>query len=427
VAYRPTALGGRTVIRAGMGMFYQPYGTMPFGSSTTNQPGFSQTTPVVGTLDGYLTPYATLSNPFQDGISQPAGAANGLNTDLGKSITFVRPNLDGPYLVRWTFAVQKEIIPNLAAEIGYVGSHGLHLAFDRDINPVPAQFLSTSPFRDQTTINTLTANVSNPFQGLLPNTNLNGSTVGLAQLLRPYPEYYGDNSLRKASDNLGSSIYHLVDMRVEKRLSHGVQFLVSYSISKMISAVSMLNPTDPAPERRIATEDRPQRLVISAGYRLPFGRGMAVAGNAPPWLNAVIGGWKVGGIWTKQTGPLLGWGNVIFYGGDLQNAPRNLDRAFDTSRFNTVSSQQLANNIRRFPSAFTNSRADGPNNVDLNLQKEFRIKEDFRLQFRMEAFNALNHTLFAGPNVTPTSAAFGKITSQANISRFIQMSLRLAW
>ena len=427
LAYRPALLGGRTVIRAGMGMFFQPYGTMPFGSSTTNQPGFSGSTPVVATNDGYLTPYATLNNPFPDGIGRPVGAANGLNTDLGKAITFVNPTLKAPYLVRWTFSVQKEIAQNLAVEVGYIGSHGLHLTFDRDLNFVPASALSTSPARDQAVINTLTSNVTNPFRGLLPNTNLNGSTVALSQLLRPYPQYFGDNSLRISPENMGYSIYHLVDARVEKRLSHGFQFLVSWSISKMISGVSMLNPSDLAPERRIAAEDRPQRVVISGGYRLPFGKGNLIGRNAPRRLNAIIGGWKVGGIWTKQTGPLLGWGNVIYYGGDLHSDPRNLDKAFDTTRFNTVSAQQLASNIRTFPSAFSNLRADGPNNVDLNLQKDTQIKERFRLQFRIEAFNALNHTLFAGATVAPTSAAFGRITSQANISRFLQMSLRLAW
>ncbi len=130
---------------------------------------------------------------------------------------------------------------------------------------------------------------------------------------------------------------------------------------------------------------------------------------------------------TFQSGPLLGWGNVIYYGGDINLDPRRISGAFDTTRFNTVSAQQLANNIRTFPTAFSKLRQDGPRNLDLSLQKDFALHERFRLQYRVEAFNALNHPLFNAPSLTPTSADFGRITGQTNISRFLQMSLRLAW
>jgi Carboxypeptidase regulatory-like domain len=432
LAYKPDAFGGRSVIRAGIGMFYQSYGTLPFGQEPTaagvNQPGFSQTTPVVATNDGYLTPYATLSNPFPGGIIPPPGATLGLNTNQGKTINYINPTLDAPYLVRWTLSAQREVAQNLVVEFGYIGSHGLHLAFNRDLNYTARSALSTSPARDQAAINLLTSNVANPFQGLLPATNLNGSTVTVAQLLRPYPQYFGDNSVLVQPQNLGYSSYQMLDARLEKRLSHGLQFLVSYSFSKMISAISMLNPSDPSPERRIASEDRPQRFVISSGYQLPFGKGKLLAKGARPWQDALIGGWKVSGIMTIQSGPLLSWGNLIYYGGDLNLDARRVSGAFDTTRFNTVSAQQLANNIRTFPTAFSNLRADGPKNLDLSLQKDFALRaERLHLQYRVEAFNALNHTLFNGPSLTPTSADFGRITGQANISRFLQMSLKLAW
>jgi hypothetical protein len=430
LSYVPGFLGRRTVIRAGWGMFYHTYGTLPFGEYDGPgqiQLGFSETTPFVATLDGYLTPYATLSNPFPGGINRPGGAAKGLDTNLGSTIDTVNSNLGGPYMLRWNFSVQRELAQNLMAEAAYIGSHGVHLTFDRDLNFVPRSALSTSPFRDQTTINMLTSNVANPFAGLVPNTSLNGSTVALSQLLRPYPQYYGDNSLRTRPENLGYSIYHLLGVRIDKRFSHGLQVLTSWSFSKMIAATSMLNPSDPAPERKVPTEDRPQVLVLSGSYELPFGKGKLLGASASPWQRALIGGWKLGGIATIQSGAALAWGNVIYYGGDIRLNPRAIGGAFDKTKFNTISAQQLAQNIRSFPSAFSNLREDGICNLDLTLQKETPIKERFRLQFRVDAFNALNRTQFAGPTLTPTSAAFGQITSQANISRFMQMSLRLAW
>jgi hypothetical protein len=97
------------------------------------------------------------------------------------------------------------------------------------------------------------------------------------------------------------------------------------------------------------------------------------------------------------------------------------------TRFNRNSAVQLANNLRTFPSQFTTLRADGVNNLDLSAIKNIPIKENLRLQFRGEFFNALNHPEFNPANLTPTSTAFGAITSQANLARSIQLALRLVW
>ena len=127
-----------------------------------------------------------------------------------------------------------------------------------------------------------------------------------------------------------------------------------------------LNDFD-AHELRIAGDDRPLRLVTSLSYELPFGK------------NKVYGGWVLNGIYTWQVGAPLGWGNLIYYGGDLNLEPRNIDRAFDVTRFNTVSAQQLANNVRVFPSRFSNLRQDGANNLDFSILKDtmpFRQAQD---------------------------------------------------
>jgi hypothetical protein len=83
--------------------------------------------------------------------------------------------------------------------------------------------------------------------------------------------------------------------------------------------------------------------------------------------------------------------------------------------------------VRVFPSAFGNLRQDGVNSVDLSAIKQFSFRERVKLQYRFEAFNAFNHPVFAAPNTTPTSTAFGTITSQANSPRTVQMGLRMEW
>ncbi len=418
-AYTPASLGGKTVVRGGFGIFFATHG--PKG---INQPGFSQTTQFVPTNDGYLTPYATLDNPFPGGIQDPAGAADGINTYLGRGITFFNPAVAQPYTGRWTITIQQQVANDLVVELAYIGNRSLHLPVNENLNFVAAEYLSTSPFRDQVVINRLTANVPNPFQGLLPGTNLNGSTISKSQLLVLYPQLTG---LTKESVTDGYSNFHSFNAKVEKRLSYGLQMLANLSISRTMEATSRLNASDPAYEYIVADQDRPYRLVLSGSYDLPIGKGKAFVSSAGPWLDRLVGGWAASSICTFQGGAPLGWGNLIYYGGDLNYNPRNIDGAFDTTKFNTVSSQQLAQNIRTFSSRFSNLRSDPIRNLDVALIKNTAITERVNLQFRAESFNVTNRAQFSNPSLSATSANFGKVTSQANFPRLIQMALRLSW
>jgi hypothetical protein len=265
----------------------------------------------------------------------------------------------------------------------------------------------------------LTAAVANPFAGLLPGSTINGSNVARSQLLRVYPHFTG---VTERTVPQGSSYFHMFQARVEKRFSHGVQFLGNYLFSKLIEKRTRLNDFDPAPEKRIASDDRPQRFVASVNWDLPFAR------FAPDrYTRRVVGGWTVNAIYTKQAGSPLGWGNVIYFGGPLNLDPRNIDRAFDVTRFNRNNNEQLVSNVRRFPSQFSTLRQDGVNNLDFSLIKNNPIREGVNLQFRCEFFNSANHATFNAPTLAPTNTAFGTITSQANLARSVQMALRLVW
>jgi len=191
------------------------------------------------------------------------------------------------------------------------------------------------------------------------------------------------------------------------------------------------NATDVAPEKRVASDDRPLRFVLSGSYTFPFGRGKRFDLRHGA-LNRIVGGWVLNSIYTNQIGAPLTFGsNIIYYGGPLNENPHpsNLDQPiFDTTRFNTVSSQQLGSNIATFGTRYGNLRQDGAANVDLSMIKDTAITEKVKLQFRFEAFNAFNRPEFDAPSsLTPTSSTFGKLTTQPNLPRSIQMALRLAW
>jgi Carboxypeptidase regulatory-like domain len=412
----------KTVIRGGGGIFYFPYGI-----AGNNAPGFSQTTPLVATNDGYLTAAATLANPFPNGIQRPSGSSLGLATSLGQSITYYDPNPGYAYSARWQVSVQRELFPNVLLEIGYIGNKAVKMPVNHNFNGTPLQYLSTSPFRDQATIDRLSANVANPFAGLLPGTSLNGSVIARSQLLAAFPQYSGAGGVVGQSFTDGSSWFHALDARIEKRFSHGFLMLVNFQWSKLMEKRSRLNDNDPFLEKRIAAEDRPYRLVWSGTYDLPFGRGKAVMKSANRVVDYVVGGWNVNLITTFTTGTALGWGNVIYLGGPLNLDPHNVDNSFDVTQFNRVSAQQLGSNLRTFPTRFANLRADTVQQVDFSIIKALRITEKVRMTYRCEFFNSTNRAIFNPPDLGPTSSTFGKITSQANTPRRIQMGLRLVF
>ena len=413
---------GKTVIRGGAGIFYFPYGI-----AGNQAPGFSQTTPLVATNDGYLTAAASLVNPFPGGIQTPSGSSLGLATFAGKNITFYDPNPGYPYSTRWQLSVQRELFPNVLLEIGYIGNKAVKMPVDHNLNGTPLQYLSNSLLRDQANIDRLTANVANPFAGLLPGTGLNGSVVARSQLLAPFPQFAGNTGVVGQAFTDGSSYFHALDARIEKRFSHGFLMLVNFQYSRLMEKRSRLNDFEPLLEKRVAAEDRPYRLVWSGTYNLPFGTGKAMMKNANRLTNLAVGDWNVNLITTLTTGTALGWGNIIYFGGPLNLNPHNVDSAFDVTQFNRVSAQQLGSNRRFLPTRFGNLRQDTVKQVDFSVIKGFRITEQVKMTYRCEFFNSTNRAIFAAPDLGPTSSTFGKILSQANTPRRIQMALRLVF
>jgi hypothetical protein len=415
LAYRVT---DNTIVRAGYGMYIDTIGV---NSTRAIQTGFSQTTPIQASRDEGLTFIASTADPFPNGLLAPLGSAAGLRANLGQSVEFYLPERKHPYSQRWSAGLQQLLPWQFVGEATYVGSRGTRLPVIRELNATPSQYLSTSATRDQATIDYLSATFPNPFLGTDP---IFGSRIARADLLRPYPQF-GSITV---SEPIGSSWYHALQTRVERRMTSGFTFQLGYTWSKLMEATEFLNPTDPMPYKSIGALDRTHRLTMSGIWEVPVGRGRRYGASLPAVLNLFAGGWQLGGVIVRQSGAPLGFGNVPF-SGDVNDIPlpkgeRSVDRWFNTEAgFSRVSSQQLTYNIRTMPLRFGNVRGDGRATWDFSAIKNVQLR-DTTLQFRAEVYNAWNHPNFANPNTNPFSTAFGRITS-AEEARNLQFSLKL--
>jgi hypothetical protein len=336
----------KTVVRAGAGIFFESFGA-DFVSITQN--GYSQTTSMVPSVDNGLTFQATLqNNPFPDGILLPTGTSGGLNTFLGRSISFVDPKNLHSYSTRWSLNVQREFPWRMLLEVGYTGNRTNHLGVSNAWDSLPVQYLSRLPVRDTAVINALAANVANPFYGIpqYNTTALATATTQVSQLLLPYPQFTGVTS----TDGSGFSWYHAMSVRVEKRFSHGFTVQGNYTWSKFMEATNRLNGIQSPLEHAISQYDRPQQFSPNGIFEVPFGKGKRFLSSLPGWADRVAAGWQLQAIYIAQSGAPMAFGNILF-NGDLHDivlpkSERTITRYFNTSAgFNTNSAQQLANNF----------------------------------------------------------------------------------
>jgi hypothetical protein len=476
IAWSP-GTSGKTSIRAGWGMFYNPIEQLvleqfsaepPFGGSTFpvntlfNQPFMDQGTPDP-------TPPLVYPNPFNGILNPPRGQPVDWST-FRPILLFgqFQPKMRSQYSDQYNLSIQHQLRNDMKVQIGYVGSQGHRLLATHDLN-----YGNPQTCIDLHNISTATGNTSidcGPYYAdsafyLNPGDIPAGMSLTMpygsqSTVTGPNPTPITLVGLRKysspncdpftgtgcpvdgipvfssvfAQDTIANSSYNSLQASLDKRFAHGLQFTAAYTFSKSFDEASsfegIVNPIDQRLSRSLSSFDARHRIVLSYYWELPVPKYSGAKGQ-------ILNGWALSGITTFQTGFPIRITTLddqeLMYSFDFE-LPGEPDLV---APFRTMKPQSNGNYFFD-PTSFSedntfgrigNSRRTiccGPHisNTDFAIMKTFGISETKRVDFRAEFFNIFNHTQFFNPDGNFSDGSqFGQVT-QARDPRLMQFALK---
>ena len=472
------SLDPQTVVRAGYGLFWAPGGYIRSSSQGYYIQGYNSSN-YGNSLDG-MTPYFALQDgwpaanfpapPFID----PTYGFNG-----GVHI-LDRNDAHPPYLQNWTLNIQRQLPGQILLDIAYVGNKGTRLQSRlMPTNQLDSRYLSFGEllFKDITDpevqalpvakampIDLATGNHV-PFAGF--QSIVSRTTLG--QALRPLPQY-GDegpnNQIRRFYEGTGLSTYHALQVKLNKRLSQGLTFLIAYTWSKTLTDAEsqfsefsgfVADPYNRKAEKSYSINDYPHNLVLNWLYELPFGPGKKFA-NAGGVSGKVVGGWKIAGIQQYQSGApsslsLFGfqglgsfiWYNPLWpYGGsnNFMVRPNRVpgvnpkSAAALSGHFNPYTDSLINPAAFSDPAPFTFGNAPRTLgyargftylNEDFSIIKVMNVNDRVSIEFRADFLNIFNRTVFGlGTGGDMYGSQLNNIfNGQSNYAREIQFGLKI--
>ncbi|HLK19560.1 MAG TPA: TonB-dependent receptor [Bryobacteraceae bacterium] len=397
------------------------YGNLLLGSFQRNSTG--STNPGFGSWDTNTLPIPG-PTPFSPNIANAT------------TINAFDPKNDGlaPYDVVWSIGVQRELPYNMFLSASYVGNRGNHLPSQLNpINQIPSVDLAKygSQLGDPYATTGVSLGIPLPY----PSFNKDFPTATVLQALRPYPQYAG---IFNNFDMTGSSLYHGMQLQLEKRYTNGLSFLVSYTLSRMMSDTNSgftsfvsnsLNKDNQKAEWSVDNNDQTHIVSIAATYELPIGKGRTFM-NRGGVANFFLGGWQISPLLNYASGtpqqvnvagdPLgNGTGNRpnVLPGVPLMFSYDNVYKGlpvFNKAAFVDPGPWAIGNEKRYL------SGLRGPAflNENVALAKYFPVGEHVKFKLEVEFFNILNRVVFGTPNTNLEDPNFGRvINSQANAPR----------
>ena len=452
---------GKTSIRTGWGLFYNPMEQLvleqfgaepPFGSS----PSFYNTffnTPFIG-QDGTVAP-----NGFTGILTPPKGQDPGWG-NYSPILMYgdFQPHLRTQYTAQYNFSIQRELAKDLLWQINYVGSQGHRLLASHDINPGNPQTCldlaslgqgCDATLEDDTYQFTLGAGQTLTMPNNQVITGAAGGTPIFLAGTRPYSApncvTNGPNAGMDcpangnpiftnifAEDTIAASAYNSLQTMLEKRFSHGLQFQAAYTWSKSLDWASSfeetLNPFDFKKSRSLSLFNSAQRFVINYVWDVPIPKYQGIKGK-------VLDDWQISGITQFQSGfpirlqtqddsELIG--SLFFFGtaAPQLTGPLQIENPKAPGHYYLNPAQFSDPALGTF-STTPRSVCCGPgqNEWDLTFSKKISLTEARYFQFRADIFNLFNRAQFFNPEGNFSDSTFGQV-KKAGEPRLVQFALK---
>jgi Carboxypeptidase regulatory-like domain/TonB dependent receptor len=390
----------RTVVRAGYGRSFTPaglgavFGQAPDYDPPITNPQFN------GQSNSYAPVFNLLSGPPT--VANPPIGSNGrypLPNGLSVFYFFNPPSAYRiPLADSWNLTIQHEFTPTLTGEIAYVGNVGRHLFINPNVNQA----------------------------ALDPNCVTDGTCNNFDARRLYFQKFALEQPLYEIC-NCDNSSYHAMQVKVQKRATRGLDFLVTYTYGK-----AMANSEDGGAfsdnlnwwrDHGPANYDRTHTLSISHIWRLPYGRGQHWGASISKPLDLILGGWQFSGIsifesglpFTAQVGNApLGFADLSSYRADQIGDPSvphpNANLWFNPAAFTTPQGVGRNGDVRH-----NSLRGPEFDELDLALGKAFTLAEGKSLEFKWEVYNALNNVNLANPNNFIDEAGAGQIVSAGSM------------
>ncbi|WP_352431696.1 hypothetical protein, partial [Pyrinomonas sp.] len=399
------------VLHAAFGIFFTPVDMNTWCNQRHNVP--------------YVFPETQQSDNF---IPSPALLASHFNFNepvLGRTVVSFaafEANAPAQYIQQWSLSLEKSLTQTTTLELGYLGSHGIHLQRAHLINNAPPGPGPLGPRRPYKTISFIPGTLI-PDNVRVVSTTFPVSSINLLE-------------------NSAQSWYNAGYVNVRRRYARGLTFLTNYTWSKnlsdapdfrspMFESALPQNNSDLRAEKGPACDIR-HRFALSLVYDVPTMGGTG-------WWQMIARGWRISAIYQAQSGypfTISVFGDTANAGTLLGDNPiranhtgqpvfgpgtRTANRWFNPEAFATPPAYTFGNVGRN------SVYGPGMRTLDVAVQRDFNLTEKLRLQLRAELFNALNHTNLGTPNRFVNTPQFGTITEAATPGREVQLSMRISF
>jgi hypothetical protein len=435
------AVNPKTVIRGGWGYFYG--GGLEGGSPI----GYQQQTNYLASTDGGADPNqggaaagALTAGPYGVGTPFPATTQFplGLEPPIGaQGLPFAGVGSGGlqvdspqrkiPRTQSMTFGFEHELPSQMALDVHFAGNYASRLRatlWNNGTISYPELQFAVSPGSS-----VYSQLLPNPYFGVasmsFPGGCGQSPTIPALALVLQWSQYCGFNSAPPVgiyNAPIGKNWYNALEVKLNKHTSHGLTLNLAYTYSKTMDGSGYQNgyPYQDANEVHYISEfDRTHVLAVTGVYELPVGKGRSFLSGAPRTVDYVIGGWMLGWNFGAQSGSPLGLSQGFNYLCPLASPNGTSVKQWlnpnltNSNCFSSAPSIGGTGYTYVTTPSYTNAvRLYTVPNLDLSLQKNFKITERFSFSLRGEAFNSLNSVLLGGPDTTPTDGAAAPVCNQ---------------